>query len=50
MNCCNEYGQCKGGKGCPVGESLPSRYGDRLDPLKGHKGYVTPDGTFAKEV
>jgi len=29
---------------------LPSRYGDRLDPLKGHKGYVTPDGTFVKEV
>ena len=23
MNCCNEYGQCKGGKGRPVGESLP---------------------------
>jgi len=23
MNCCNEYGQCKGGKGCPVGEPLP---------------------------
>lgn len=23
MNCCNEYGQCNGGKGCPVGEPLP---------------------------
>lgn len=22
MNCCNEYGQCKGGKGCPVGDDL----------------------------
>lgn len=20
MNCCNDYGKCKGGKGCPVGD------------------------------
>ena len=28
MNCCNEYGQCKGGKGCPVGEPLPIQMHD----------------------
>lgn len=23
MNCCDDYGNCTGGKGCPVGEPLP---------------------------
>ena len=28
MNCCNEFGQCKSGKGCPVGEPLPIQMHD----------------------
>lgn len=34
MNCCNEYGKCKGGKGCPVGEPLPIQmHGDPADEV-----------------
>ena len=28
MNCCNECGQCKGGKSCPVGEPPPIQMHD----------------------
>ena len=32
MNCCDANGKCTGGKGCPVGESLPIQmHGDPAD-------------------